>query len=61
MGVPMQILDFADIDIWFHSLFLVNLQEDEHIIYLVEKYGCKKWSVIAKFLNGRIGKQCRER
>ncbi|KAF7132817.1 hypothetical protein RHSIM_Rhsim09G0091200 [Rhododendron simsii] len=36
-------------------------EEDEHIIYLVEKYGCKKWSVIAKCLHGRIGKQCRER
>ncbi|KAH7840210.1 hypothetical protein Vadar_014177 [Vaccinium darrowii] len=36
-------------------------EEDEYIIYLVEKYGCKKWSVIAKFLHGRIGKQCRER
>ncbi|KAF5943291.1 hypothetical protein HYC85_020933 [Camellia sinensis] len=35
--------------------------EDDCIIELVEKYGCKKWSVIAKFLPGRIGKQCRER
>lgn len=36
-------------------------EEDDHIIELVEKYGCKKWSVIAKSLPGRIGKQCRER
>ncbi|XAR70327.1 hypothetical protein NMG60_11027147 [Bertholletia excelsa] len=36
-------------------------QEDDRITELVEKYGCKKWSVIAKFLPGRIGKQCRER
>ena len=28
---------------------------------LVEKYGAKKWSVIAHNLPGRIGKQCRER
>ncbi|CAL5441261.1 unnamed protein product [Camellia sinensis] len=36
-------------------------EEDDCIIGLVEKYGCKKWSAIAKFLPGRIGKQCRER
>ena len=28
---------------------------------LVEKYGLKKWSYIASFLKGRLGKQCRER
>ncbi|CAL5328974.1 unnamed protein product [Camellia sinensis] len=31
-------------------------EEDDCIIGLVEKYGCKKWSAIAKFLPGRIGK-----
>ncbi|CAN4077779.1 unnamed protein product [Withania somnifera] len=36
-------------------------EEDDVIIELVEKYGCKKWSVVAKTLPGRIGKQCRER
>ncbi|XP_072995830.1 transcription factor MYB3R-3-like isoform X1 [Typha latifolia] len=36
-------------------------EEDEKIIYLVDKYGPTKWSVIAKSLPGRIGKQCRER
>ncbi|XP_042511944.1 uncharacterized protein LOC122087036 [Macadamia integrifolia] len=36
-------------------------EEDDRIVELVEKYGCKKWSVIAKSLPGRIGKQCRER
>lgn len=35
--------------------------EDDCIVELVEKYGFKKWSIIAKFLPGRIGKQCRER
>ncbi|KFK25413.1 myb-related protein 3r-1-like [Arabis alpina] len=36
-------------------------EEDEMIIQLIEKYGPKKWSTIARFLPGRIGKQCRER
>nr|XP_010934839.1 transcription factor MYB3R-5 isoform X6 [Elaeis guineensis] len=36
-------------------------EEDDRIIKLVAKHGCKKWSVIAKSLPGRIGKQCRER
>ena len=49
------------IDIWSQFVSYLNLQEDDHIIELVEKYGCKKWSVIAKYLPGRIGKQCRER
>ncbi|CAL5420132.1 unnamed protein product [Camellia sinensis] len=35
--------------------------EDDKIIELVSKYGPTKWSVIAKSLRGRIGKQCRER
>ncbi|KAG7994303.1 hypothetical protein I3843_01G052000 [Carya illinoinensis] len=36
-------------------------EEDDLIIELVAKQGKKKWSEIAKFLPGRIGKQCRER
>ncbi|KAF8783400.1 Transcriptional activator Myb like protein [Argiope bruennichi] len=36
-------------------------EEDEKVIELVKKYGPKKWTVIAKHLRGRIGKQCRER
>ncbi|XP_017698697.2 uncharacterized protein LOC103708649 isoform X2 [Phoenix dactylifera] len=36
-------------------------EEDDCIIKLVAKHGSKKWSVIAKSLPGRIGKQCRER
>ncbi|KAE8690192.1 Myb domain protein 3r-5, putative isoform 2 [Hibiscus syriacus] len=36
-------------------------KEDDCITKLVEKYGCRRWSVIAKLLGGRIGKQCRER
>ncbi|KAL3700740.1 hypothetical protein R1sor_018762 [Riccia sorocarpa] len=36
-------------------------EEDDRILELVNKYGAKKWSVIAQNLPGRIGKQCRER
>ncbi|KAM1333786.1 hypothetical protein EV1_009712 [Malus domestica] len=36
-------------------------EEDDKIIELVAKYGPTKWSLIAKSLPGRIGKQCRER
>jgi hypothetical protein len=36
-------------------------QEDLRIVELVAKYGAKKWSLIASELQGRIGKQCRER
>lgn len=31
------------------------------MIELVERYGPKKWSLVAQHLPGRIGKQCRER
>ncbi|XP_068646386.1 transcription factor MYB3R-4-like [Aristolochia californica] len=36
-------------------------EDDDRIIELVAKHGSKKWSLIAKSLPGRIGKQCRER
>lgn len=42
-------------------------EEDEAIRKLVEKYGTKTWSVIAEQIvlefgiDGRTGKQCRER
>ncbi|KAJ6326796.1 hypothetical protein OIU78_013808 [Salix suchowensis] len=36
-------------------------EEDDCIMELVGKHGCRKWSVIAKSLPGRVGKQCRER
>ena len=35
--------------------------EDALLIKLVERYGPKKWSVIALHVPGRKGKQCRER
>lgn len=36
-------------------------EEDEKVIELVARYGPKKWTLIARHLKGRIGKQCRER
>lgn len=36
-------------------------EEDRNLRDLVEKYGAKNWSAIAKQFQGRIGKQCRER
>ncbi|XP_069076374.1 myb-related protein A isoform X1 [Pleurodeles waltl] len=36
-------------------------EEDQRVIELVQRYGPKRWSLIAKHLKGRIGKQCRER
>ncbi|XP_062143089.1 myb protein-like [Drosophila sulfurigaster albostrigata] len=35
--------------------------EDEKVIELVQHFGTKKWALIARFVKGRIGKQCRER
>lgn len=36
-------------------------EEDDLVVKLVNEYGPKKWSLIASNLQGRIGKQCRER
>ena len=36
-------------------------EEDKQLVRLVAQYGAKRWSYIATFLSGRIGKQCRER
>ncbi|KQK05913.1 transcription factor MYB3R-2 isoform X2 [Brachypodium distachyon] len=36
-------------------------EEDDTIVDMVKKHGPRKWSLIAKSLDGRIGKQCRER
>lgn len=35
--------------------------EDDVILNMVSQFGANKWSLIAKSLPGRIGKQCRER
>ncbi|PIA61903.1 hypothetical protein AQUCO_00200119v1 [Aquilegia coerulea] len=36
-------------------------EEDRKLVGLVKKYGDKHWTYIAHKMNGRIGKQCRER
>eukprot|EP01043_Picozoa_sp_COSAG02_P040040 COSAG02_NODE_3208_length_7162_cov_236.150538_3_plen_370_part_00 len=36
-------------------------EEDNMMRDLVNKYGPRKWSAIASYLPGRVGKQCRER
>lgn len=38
-----------------------TLEEDDTLRRLVGKYGPKTWSAIAAHLEGRVGKQCRER
>lgn len=43
------------------TYILSFLQEDDMVLELVDKYGPKKWTLIARHLKGRIGKQCRER
>lgn len=35
--------------------------EDNLVRSLVDEYGPQRWSFIAKFVPGRLGKQCRER
>jgi transcriptional activator Myb len=40
---------------------ILCLQEDDKVVTLVKRYGPKKWTLIARHLKGRIGKQCRER
>ena len=36
-------------------------EEDEQMKILVQRFGTRKWSTIGGFLDGRNGKQCRER
>jgi hypothetical protein len=36
-------------------------EEDSRLLELVEEFGPRRWSVIAQHLQGRVGKQCRER
>eukprot|EP01031_Cornospumella_fuschlensis_P030420 gene30420-36755_t len=38
-----------------------SAEEDQTVIDLVAKLGVKSWSLIARQLRGRLGKQCRER
>ncbi|XP_038715000.1 transcription factor MYB118-like [Tripterygium wilfordii] len=36
-------------------------EEDRLLVQLVEEYGVKNWSQVAMLMEGRVGKQCRER
>jgi len=36
-------------------------EEDKLVLSLVQSNGAQKWTNIAHYLPGRIGKQCRER
>lgn len=36
-------------------------EEDERLVSLLNKYGAKRWTFIARQLGNRVGKQCRER
>merc|ERR1711988_992264 len=38
-----------------------TVEEDDMLKKLVETYGAKRWALIATYLEGRVGKQCRER
>nr|CAD7403558.1 unnamed protein product [Timema poppensis] len=44
-----------------HGFLFPPISEDEKVVELVDRYGPKKWTLIARHLKGRIGKQCRER
>jgi hypothetical protein len=38
-----------------------TVDEDRQLLELVKQYGAKRWSLISRYMNGRVGKQCRER
>jgi hypothetical protein len=44
-----------------YTVIDIFIKEDNKLVELVEKYGPKDWSTIASHIQGRIGKQCRER
>ena len=44
-----------------HHFTQPTMKEDAMVVNLVNKYGVKSWSFIARQLKGRLGKQCRER
>lgn len=52
--------DCTDLPLLFFH-FLISLPLSPKVIELVKKYGTKQWTLIAKHLKGRLGKQCRER
>lgn len=58
---PMNALQLSEKCVNSISIARIVLQEDDMVLELVDKYGPKKWTLIARHLKGRIGKQCRER
>lgn len=42
-------------------MLLLSLQEDSILIDLVQKYGEKRWNMVANGLPGRTGKGCSHR
>lgn len=36
-------------------------EEDELLVSVVKRFGPHKWSLIARYIPNRMGKQCRER
>lgn len=54
-------MNMAIVFLYSNQLHTVAVQFVFQVIELVQKYGPKRWSLIAKHLKGRIGKQCRER
>lgn len=65
MAELIRALPHSFINPWIYLLVLLlnilHVVVFMQVIDLVHKYGPKRWSVIAKHLQGRIGKQCRER
>jgi hypothetical protein len=46
---------------WPLFLLFVSSPSGRYLMELVERHGQQRWSLIATYLTGRIGKQCRER
>lgn len=59
------IFGFGDfILVYLDRRFVIEIcceRMDRHLMELVKKHGQQRWTVIADYLQGRIGKQCRER
>lgn len=71
IGTALCFFDIMYTQILFHNFPLISRvwtpEEDDAIRHLVAKYGTKTWSIIAEQIvkefgiEGRTGKQCRER
>ena len=40
---------------------MIFIEQDRKLRELVDEHGTKKWELIGRLMNGRDGKQCRER